>query len=400
MSHEPRSRPVLVEEAHRATIFEIFFDLVLVFALTRLIDFMAEEPTALTLFQGFLLILWLWYAWSCYTWLGNLVRADVGVVRAGMTVAMGAIFVAALVIPDAWRHDGGAMSSALTLAVAYLTVRALHLALMFYSGGDNPRYRRQAARFAVSTALAWVPLILGAVLGGTAQTVLWALAFLVDFGGGRIATAASLGEVRSGAHFAERHNLVLIIALGESLISAGAGAGAVAIGPSVMVAAAVGFAATVCLWWLYFEDAAPAAARALTAAPRHTRRRQQLASDAYTLAHLPLIAGVIYVALGIHEVLANVVGHPGTGWTGGARLGWMPAVVLFGGAAVYLAGRFVFLRLTVGAAPAQLVAAGAVLLLLPAAGLLPALGAIGLLTAFLVALVGYERLRGARRLRT
>ncbi|MGC4875899.1 low temperature requirement protein A [Micromonospora sp. DT43] len=97
MSRVRRSRPVLVEEAHRATTFEIFFDLVLVFALTRLIGFMAESPSPLTLYQGLLLLLWFWYAWSCYTWLGNQVRADRGVVTAGMTVAMAAIFVAALV---------------------------------------------------------------------------------------------------------------------------------------------------------------------------------------------------------------------------------------------------------------------------------------------------------------
>ncbi|MFC3505407.1 low temperature requirement protein A [Micromonospora krabiensis] len=387
----PRSRPVLVEESHRATIFEVFFDLVLVFALTRLIDFMAGDPSALTLFQGFLLVLWFWYAWSCYTWLGNLTRADVGLVRAVMTVAMAAIFVAALVIPDAWRAAGAARGASLTLAAAYLLVRALHLALMFHVGAGDPRYRRQAARFATSTALAWVPLVIGAVFGGTAQTVLWVVAFAVDYGGGRVVTAASLGEVRSASHFAERHNLVLIIALGESLISVGAGAGSAVIRPPVLVAALLGFAVTVCLWWLYFDDAAPAAARVLADAPRHTRRRQQLASDAYTLAHLPLIAGVIYVALGIHEVLAQVAEY--AGHAARERLGWGPGVVLYGGAAIYLFGRHLFLRVTVGAAPVRLVAAAVALLLIPVARLLPALAAMALLTVFLVALAAEERWR-------
>ncbi len=292
MSRALRSRPVLVEEAHRATTFEIFFDLVLVFALTRLIDFMAESLGPLTLYQGLLLLLWFWYAWSCYAWLANQVRADNAPVLAGMLAAMAAIFVGALVIPEAWRRHDGALSPPLTLAIAYIVVRGLHLGLMTYASSGNPQYRRQTLRFAVSTTLAWVPLLVGAVLGGTAQTVLWTVAFLVDYGGGRIATAASFGEVRSGAHFAERHGLVLIIVLGESLLSAGAGVGRAMIVWPVLVAAVFGFAATVCLWWLYFVGVAPAAAKVLTSASPRTRRRQQLASDAYTLAHLPLVAGL------------------------------------------------------------------------------------------------------------
>ncbi|PWR05511.1 low temperature requirement protein A [Micromonospora acroterricola] len=392
MSRVLRSRPVLVEEAHRATTFEIFFDLVLVFALTRLIGFMAESLRPLTLYQGLLLLLWFWYAWSCYTWLGNGVRADVGVVRTGMIAAMGAIFVAALVIPEAWQHEGAALSPPLTLAVAYTVVRGLHLALMFYASAGNRQYRRQTLRFAMSTALAWAPLLVGAVLGGTGQTLLWTVAFVVDYGGGRIATAASFGEVRSGAHFAERHGLVLIIVLGESLLSAGAGIGMTVINLPVLVAAALGFAATVCLWWLYFVGVAPAAARALTAASRHTRQRQRLASDAYTLAHLPLVAGALYLALGIHLVLARVTEQAESGHASGEPLGWMATIVLYGGAALYLAGRFLFLRLTVRTSPGQLAAIGVTLLLVPVAGIVPALAAMGLLTAFLATLALYERL--------
>ncbi|MEO3773285.1 low temperature requirement protein A [Micromonospora sp. B9E7] len=389
MSRVHRSRPVLVDEAHRATTFEIFFDLVLVFALTRLIGFMAESLGPLTLYQGLLLLLWFWYAWSCYAWLGNGVRADNGPVLAGMLAAMAAIFMAALVIPEAWHRHDGALSPPLTLAIAYLVVRGLHLALMVYASSGNPQYRRQTLRFALSTTLAWVPLLVGAVLGGTAQTVLWTVAFLVDYGGGRIATAASFGEVRSGAHFAERHGLVLIIVLGESLLSAGAGVGQAMIAWPVLLAAVFGFAATVCLWWLYFVGVAPAAAKVLTSASPRSRRRQQLASDAYTLAHLPMVAGVVYFALGIHLVLASLTDQPRH--PAGEPMGWSAVTVLYGGVALYLIGRLLFLRLTVRSSPGQLVAIGVVLLLLPVARVLPALAALGLLAAFLAALVLYER---------
>ncbi|MEV1314938.1 low temperature requirement protein A [Micromonospora arborensis] len=393
MSRVARSRPVLVEEAHRATTFEIFFDLVLVFALTRLIGFMAESLQPLALYQGLLLLLWFWYAWSCYTWLGNQVRADGGVVLAGMTVAMAAIFVAALVIPEAWQRHDGALSPPLTLAIAYIVVRGLHLTLMLHASAGNAQYRRQALRFAVTTTLAWAPLLVGAVLGGTAQTVLWTVAFLVDYGGGRVATAASFGEVRSGAHFAERHGLVLIIVLGESLLSAGAGAGPGVLNLPPLLAAVFGFAATVCLWWLYFVGAAPAAAKALSDASPQSRRRQQLASDAYTLAHLPMVTGVVYFALGIHLILANVTVEARADRASGEPMGWSATLVLYGGAALFLIGRLLFVRLTVRSAPGQLVAIAVVLLLLPVARVLPALASLGLLAAFLAALVLHERWR-------
>jgi low temperature requirement protein LtrA len=392
MRHVLRSAPVMVEETHRATTFEIFFDLVFVFALTRITAFMAQEPTPTSLAQGLLLLLWFWYAWTCYTWLGNRARADVGPIRAGTTVAMAAIFVAALVIPDAWRHGSEPVDASLTLALAYLVVRALHLALYFHSAAGNRRSRRQVLRFAIPTALAWAPLILGALFGGTTQTLLWAVAFVIDYGGGRIAAGFSQWEIRSPSHFTERHGLVLIIALGESLISVGAGAGSAVTRVPVLVAGLLGFTTAVCLWWLYFDKAAPAAAQQLASAPGDARRRQRLASDAYALAHLPLIAGIIYLALGIHEVLAQVA-HAQPGHTAGVPLDWPSTVALYGGAVLYLIGRYLFLRLAVGStSPAQLVAIGAALVLLPVSRILPALPALGLLTVLLTALACYERL--------
>ncbi len=395
-----RFRPLMVEETHRATRFEIFFDLVFVFALTRITAFMAQALTPATLAQGLLLLLWFWYAWTCYTWLGNRARADVGLIRAGTTLAMAAIFVAALVLPDAWRHGRGTGDAPLILAVAYLAVRALHLALYLYAAADDAPARRQVLRFAIPTTLAWAPLILGAVLGGAAQTVLWIVAFVIDYGGGRITASFSQWEIRSPSHFAERHGLVLIIALGESLASVGAGAGSAVTRGSVMVAALLGFATAVCLWWLYFQNAAPAAARQLARAPGNTRRRQRLASDAYTLAHLPLIAGVIYLALGIQEVLAQAA-HARPGHVAGARLNWTSTLALYGGAVTYLIGRYLFLRLTVRSiSPGQLVAIVTTVLLLPAGRYLPALIAFGLLTAVLTGLACYERLSRPRPAQT
>ena len=390
-----RSRPVPTEEGHRATTFEIFFDLVFVFALTRIIAFMAQPPTPLILAQGLVLLLLLWRSFVAYAWLGNQVRADVGLVRTGMLGAMTAIFVAAMVIPDAWRHSNATLSAPLILVFAYIVVRALDLTLFLYASSDDRRLRIQLVLSAVPDTLSWIPLIVGAVLGGTAQTLLWAGAFLVDTVGGRLAAGFGGWQVRSPSHFAERHGLVLIIALGESLIAVGTGAGSAATRWPVLLAALLGLTMAVCLWWLYFENASAPAGEAL--GRMSNARRVTTAADAYALAHFLLIAGVIYLALGIDQVLAHVA-HDQPRHPAETPLGWTSTTALYGGVVLYLTGRILFLRFTVGhAPPAQIIAAGTALLLLPAAANLPVLAALGLLTAFLVALVCYERFTGANR---
>jgi low temperature requirement protein LtrA len=326
------------------------------------------------------------------------VRADIGLVRAGALVAMGAILVIAVVIPDAWPHGHG-VNAPLILAVAYIVIRAIHLSLYFYAAADDRQLRMRLLVFAVPTALAWIPLILGAVLGGTAQTLLWAASFLIDAGGQRAAYAFSgAWPLRSPTHFSERHDLVLIIALGESLISLGTGAGTAMTEWPVLVAALLGLAVTVCLWWLYFDSASGVASHALARATGI--RRDKIASDAYSLGLLPLIAGVIYVALGIEQVLAHLSRNESQ-QRGGGPFDWISTTALCGGVALYLTGRLLFLWFAVRSAPpAKLVAVGVALLLLPVARALPALAALGLLTAFLVALVCYERLTQASEVAT
>jgi len=224
MRHIVRPRPVETEETHRATAFEIFFDLVFVFALTRTISFMAQPPTPLLLAQGMVILLLLWWSFTAYAWLGNQVRADIGLIRAGMLVAMAAIFVAGQVIPHAWRHANQPADAPLALAAAYIVVRAVHLVLFVYVAAGNRRLRVQVLLCGIPTALGWTPLSLGAILGGTAQTLLWLAALIIDSIGNRVVSIFGGWQVRSPSHFAERHGLVLIIALGESLVSVGAGA--------------------------------------------------------------------------------------------------------------------------------------------------------------------------------
>ena len=380
-------RPAMTVESHRVTSFEIFFDVVFVFAITRVVSFMARSPSALTLARGLILLLLLWWSWTAYVWLGNRVRTDVGLVRAGMLVVMAALFGAALVMPDAWTRHTGTVNAPLILAVAFTVVRLVYFGLYLTSAADDRRLRAQLLADAIPQTLSQIALIAGAVLTQGWQTVLWAVAFVIDFGGGRIASSVGGWKVRSPGHFAERHRMVLIIVLGESLISAGAGAGDSVSRKIVLIAAALGFAAVVCLWLLYFQNVAGAAEDALERAP--DPRRAQIARDAYTMVHFLLIAGVLYLALGAREVLSAVT-ESGTS-NGETPLSWPASTALFAGAAGYLAGRAAFARLTVRTVPpAQLAAAAALLLLILVAPHLPALAALAVVTGALIALTAFE----------
>ena len=380
-------RPAMTAESHRVTSFEIFFDLVFVFAITRVGSFMARSLTAATLARGLILLLLLWWSWTAYVWLGNRVRTDQGLVRSGMLVVMAALFIAALVMPDAWSRHTGTVDAPLILAAAFILVRLIYFGLHLTAAAEDSRLRAQLLADAIPQTFSLVPLIAGAVLAGAWQTALWAVAFAIDFGGGWIASRVGGWKVRSPGHFAERHRMVLIIVLGESLISAGIGAGDSVSRTMVLAAAALGFVAVVCMWRLYFEHLAAAAEAALEHAS--PARRARIARDAYTMVHFLLIAGVLYLALGVREVLAAVTHSSASSL--GAPLNWPALTALYAGTALYLVGHAAFTRLTVGRVPpAQLVPAAALLLLLPVARHLSALTALAVVSATLIALTAFE----------
>jgi low temperature requirement protein LtrA len=374
-------------EDHRVTTFELFFDLVYVFAATQVTGYMAHEHSPYGVLQGLLLLALLWWTWSAYAWLGNQARADEGLLRAGMAVAMAAIFVVDLTIPEAWQDAEGGLNGPLVLVGAYLLVRCVHLTLYAVAATGDRQLRRQLA-------ITWGPLLAsaallvpGVLLGGWAQTLLFAAALLVDWVGVWLTSRQGSWRLYSPAHWTERHGLFIILALGESVVAIGVGAAQQPISGPLLVAAILGVAAAVGLWWLYFDVASLAAEHRLVEARGQARVR--LAVEAYTYGHFPVVAGIVLAALGMEGVLA----HADTS----EPLGAFYAAALFGGVALYLAGYLLFKRRMDGVLSLpRLVAICVFLAALPAAVVLPPLAGLAGLVGILAALIVVETTRYAQ----
>src|SRR5215216_2801724 len=246
-------------EDHRPTTFELFFDLVYVFAATQVTGYMAHEHSGHGVVQGLLLLALLWWTWSAYAWLGNQARVDEGVLRVGMAVAMAAIFVVALTIPEAWHDAPGGLDGPLVLVGAYLLVRCVHFVLYTVAATGDRELRHQLAISSAPLLASAALLVPGALLGGWIQTLLFAGALLVDWGGVYLTAREGSWRLRSARYWTERHGLFIILALGESVVAIGAGAAQKAISAPLLLAAVLGVAAAVGLWWLYFDVASLAA---------------------------------------------------------------------------------------------------------------------------------------------
>ncbi|GGN40436.1 low temperature requirement protein A [Streptomyces fuscichromogenes] len=363
------------------TTFELFFDLVYVFALTQVTEFMAHAHTGMGVLQGLLLLALLWWSWSAYAWLGNQAGADLGIVRAGMGLAMAGVFVVALAVPEAWHDAPGGLDGPLVLAGAYVFVRCVHLVVYgLLARGDRELVRQ--------VVVSWPPVLAGGALllagasaGGSVQTVLFAAAIAVDWGVVYATSRRGSWRIHSAEYFAERYELFVIIAIGESLTALGVGAARLPVSVSLLTAAALGVGAAMALWWLYFDVVTVVARRRLHHAEREARLA--LAAGAYGVGHFPLVAGIVLSALGIEGVVGHAAGDHG--------LGWFSAGALCGGAAVYLAGLLLFGRLAVNVwGPFRLAALVVVAAWTPAAAVLPPLAGLAGVVVILTALAAVE----------
>src|SRR3712207_497446 len=359
----------------RVTPLELFFDLVFVFALTQVTGFLADHLTWVGMLQGAALLAVLWWAWGGYAWLTNAVPAEEVIpARLVILTAMAAMLVASLAVPDAFDEYG------VLFGLSYFVVRLLHVVLYALATGHTPETHRAILRLAPGFLVAPVVLIPAGFLDGLAQGGLWAVALATDFG---VAFVRGVSGFRVHAgHFVERHGLVVIIALGESIVAIGVGASGLPLGAGIVVAAVLGIALAAALWWAYFDLVTLVAGQRLSAAKGEERAR--LARDSYSYLHLPMVAGIIFVALGIKKILAHV----------GDPLGIIPAVALCGGVALYLLGHNAFRLRDVGSVSVpRLVVAVCCCGLIPVAVSLPSLLTLAILATLLCGLAAFETMR-------
>src|ERR687897_273717 len=359
----------------RVTPLELFFDLVFVFALTQVTAFLSDHLTWLGMLQGAALLVVLWAAWGGYSWLTNAVPAeDVIPARLLIFLAMAAMFVASLAVPDAFGRYGVLFGS------AYVVVWLLQVLLYVLATGREPVQRRAMLRLAPGAVGGPVLLIVAGFLDGYAQGALWALGLAIAYGVAFVRGVSGF-RVHPG-HFAERHGLIVIIALGESIVAVGVGASGVGLGPRVLVAVVLGIALAAALWWAYFDLVRLTAEHRLTETRGEERAR--LARDAYSYLHLPMVAGIIFAALGIKQTLSHV----------GEPLGTIPAVALCGGVALYLLGHNAFrLREEGSVSVPRLVVTALCFALIPVAVSTSSLVILAILAGLMCALVAFETMR-------
>jgi low temperature requirement protein LtrA len=360
-----------VEREQRVTPLELFFDLVFVFGFTQVTTVLSDDPTWGGLGHGLLILAALWWAWAAYAWLTNTVDPGEDAVWGAILVAMAAMFVAALAVPEAFDRHG------VVFGVAFLIVNVVWLTLYALAARGDRDLLAAILRSAPS-ALAGTALIIAAgFVHGGLRPMLWLAALAVGLFGPLLGGIS--GWRVQPAHFVERHGLIVIIAIGESLIAIGLGARSTEIGTGVIVAAVLGLVVTTSFWLAYF-DFFPIRGQQMLA-DRSGAQRTALARDAYTYLHLPMVAGIVLFAFAMKTTLAHV----------GDELDTIPALGLCGGPALYLLA-YVALRLRVSRTlgRGRLIAAVACALLFPIVVVVPALVALALVAAVWVAFDAYE----------
>jgi low temperature requirement protein LtrA len=325
------------DEDVRVSTLELFFDLVFVFTITQLTAVLAHEMSLKGGLQVVLMLGVIWWMYSGYVWLTNAVRTDRAERRALLLGGMGAYLILALAIPHAFGDGGPAFG------IAYFIVVLVHASLFARTtNADTFKAVLGIAPFNLVTAAL---ILAGGIAGGTAQYVLWALAFVCEW----ITPYLSRGGFTVAAgHFVERHGLVILIAIGESVIAVGVGAGESRLDLQLAAIALLGLACSACLWWAYFGTGDDERAEeALASTPRE--RQQMTAVAAFGYDHLPMLLGIIALAAAEKEVVA----HPLDALDGAH------AVTLGVAVALFLLGDVLFRRtLGIGRGPRRVVAIG------------------------------------------
>ena len=317
------------DDAHRVSFFELFFDLVYVFAITQLSHGLLGHLDLRGAVETLVLLLAVWWAWVYTTWATNWLNPDSTACRLMLIGVMGAALVMAASIPEAFG-DGG-----LAFALAYAAIQVGRSSFVLWAVREDPVRRANFQRILAWNVAASALWIAGGVATGPARDALWVAALVVDYAA-PAARFRTPGLGRSGtlewtvtaSYFSERFKLFVILALGESIIVTGATFSELDPDGPTILAFATAFAASVALWWIYFHRSADAGEEAMGRSGDPGR----IARSAYTYSHLPLVAGIIVAAVGDELMIAHPTGHAD----------FATVATVLGGPALFLAGHAVF----------------------------------------------------------
>ncbi|MDX8032994.1 low temperature requirement protein A [Lentzea sp. BCCO 10_0856] len=314
---------------YRVSTLELFFDLVFVFTITQLTRKLADDTSPLGFAQVVIMlfvILWMYFG---YVWLTNAVPPNTTLRRVLLMAGMGGFLVIALAIPNAFDAAGPAFG------VGYLIVNLVHSGLFIAAGG--PGSAAAMARLAPFNLGSAGLVMAGGFLPPAARAAAWTAAVVLMIVSPYVNRRHGEFQIRS-AHFVERHGLVVIVALGESIIAIGIGAAGLPLNLQLVVAALLGLALVYQLWWCYFgRDQDLRAEHSLQHMTQAERARAAL--SAFGWAHAPILLGIVVVAVGVKKTIGHATDH----------LYLSGALALGGGVAIFLAGQVYFrLRLRIG----------------------------------------------------
>jgi len=281
-----------------ASFVELFFDLVFVFCVTQVVGMLHHDLSWSGVGHSILVFWLVWWAWTQFTWALNAADTSHPFVELGTLVATAVAFFMAVAIPNSFS------GYAIWFGVSYVLVRGLGLWIYAQVARANPGQHAAVRLFAGASTAGMVAVLVGAFVGGPGQTWIWGAAVALDVLAALVGGRAQGWNIHA-EHFAERHGLIVIIALGESLIVTAGGLTGAELGSDLVAASFLGVLISCALWWTYFPIAKPELEHALAAVP--PALQGSTARDVYSLYHFPMLCGIVAYAVALEEAIA----HPG-----------------------------------------------------------------------------------------
>jgi len=315
-SSDNPKKHILAEGDQAVSFAELFFDLVFVFCVTQVVHLLHGSFDWLHVGRAVLVFWLIWWAWTQFTWALNAADTEHNWIQLGTLLATAFAFFMAVAVPQAFA--GGAM----WFAITYVAVRSIGLLIYLWVAWSDTSMRTAVKTFGAVSIAGLVAVLIGGFVGGVAQYWFWGLAIFLDV------LAATIGANSEGwnlhpRHFAERHGLFVIIALGETLIVAASAVAEESWDQSLLLISALAVGITSALWWLYFYRIKDQLEHAMA---RQTGAAQSsMARDMFSLFHFPLVCGLIIYAYAIEEAMM----HPGEPLTFEGRLALGVGIFLY-----------------------------------------------------------------------